>query len=183
MKTEYRFAQALKVMMSEKPLEEISVLSLCRKCHVNRQTFYYHFHDIYDLLTLVFLNEKIENINDAKNFKEMIISTYEYYDKNRKFIDASISSAGKDLVQEFFFNNYYQTIYNILNKYETSSLVSVQNKKNVARFYASAFSYSTVYYLISYNKKTLDGLLSSFGFVDQIDLAKTLRELRKKSAK
>jgi AcrR family transcriptional regulator len=56
MKTEYRFAEALKEMMSEVSLDSISVTSLCKKCKVNRQTFYYHFHDIYDLLALVFLN-------------------------------------------------------------------------------------------------------------------------------
>ena len=52
-KTEKRMCNALKAMMEEKPLEEISVTSLSKKCHVNRQTFYYHFHDIYDLLSVV----------------------------------------------------------------------------------------------------------------------------------
>ena len=62
MKTEHRLAEALKSMMSQLPLEEISVAALARRCKVNRQTFYYHFHDIYDLLALVFLNEKISGI-------------------------------------------------------------------------------------------------------------------------
>ena len=62
MKTEHRLAEALKNMMSELPLEEISVAALTRRCKVNRQTFYYHFNDIYDLLALVFLNEKISTI-------------------------------------------------------------------------------------------------------------------------
>ena len=55
MKTEHRFAEALKSMMSELPLEEISVAALTRRCKVNRQTFYYHFHDIYDLLAEEFI--------------------------------------------------------------------------------------------------------------------------------
>ena len=40
MKTEHKFALTLKNMMSEKSLDEISVLSICKKCKVNRQTFY-----------------------------------------------------------------------------------------------------------------------------------------------
>ena len=70
MKTEYRLAEALKNMMSEVPLDSISVTSLTRRCHVNRQTFYYHFHDIYDLLTLVFLDEKVPHVEEAKNIEE-----------------------------------------------------------------------------------------------------------------
>ena len=69
MKTEYRLAEALKNMMSEVPLDSISVTSLVKRCHVNRQTFYYHFHDIYDLLTLVFLNESIPHAEESKTIK------------------------------------------------------------------------------------------------------------------
>ena len=72
MKTEYRLAEALKNMMSEVSLDSISVTTLTKKCKVNRQTFYYHFHDIYDLLTLIFLNEEIEDIETARNIKEML---------------------------------------------------------------------------------------------------------------
>jgi 3-deoxy-manno-octulosonate cytidylyltransferase (CMP-KDO synthetase) len=63
MKTQRRLAEILKVMMSETPLDEISVSSLAAKAGINRKTFYYHFHDVYDLLTLVFLSEKVEKIN------------------------------------------------------------------------------------------------------------------------
>ena len=79
MKTEYRLAEALKNMMSEVPLDSISVTSLSKKCHVNRQTFYYHFHDIYDLLALVFLNEKIPHIDECRDSVEMVTAIYNYY--------------------------------------------------------------------------------------------------------
>ena len=59
MKTEHELARALKEMMSSQPLDTISVVDLSNKCNVSRKTFYYHYHDIYDLLTQVFLDEKI----------------------------------------------------------------------------------------------------------------------------
>ena len=42
MKTEHELALALKTMMAEVPLDEISVTSLTKRCHINRKTFYYH---------------------------------------------------------------------------------------------------------------------------------------------
>ncbi|NLB48795.1 MAG: TetR family transcriptional regulator, partial [Erysipelotrichia bacterium] len=72
MKTEYRFAEALKTMMSNLPLEEVSVAALARRCKVNRQTFYYHFRDIYDLLALVFLNEEITGADETKSSEELV---------------------------------------------------------------------------------------------------------------
>ena len=83
MKTEYRFAEALKEMMSEVSLDSISVTSLCKKCKVNRQTFYYHFHDIYDLLTLVFLNEEIPDVENTKTINELLRLVFKYYTKNK----------------------------------------------------------------------------------------------------
>ena len=91
-------------MMSQMSLDEISVTTLVKKCHVNRQTFYYHFHDIYDLLTLVFLDEKIPNIEQAKSIKQMLSYMYDYYRSNKSFIDATINSACHDLFEEFIYN-------------------------------------------------------------------------------
>ena len=56
MKTEHALARTLKEMMSSQPLDDISVLEISKKCGVSRKTFYYHYHDIYDLLTQVFLD-------------------------------------------------------------------------------------------------------------------------------
>ena len=79
MKTEYRLAEALKNMMSEVPLDSISVTTLTKKCKVNRQTFYYHFHDIYDLLTLIFLNESIPELDDTENVNDALVCIWKYY--------------------------------------------------------------------------------------------------------
>lgn len=45
---------ALKQMMSVKPIDKITIKDLVEICGVNRQTFYYHFDDVYDLLEWVF---------------------------------------------------------------------------------------------------------------------------------
>ena len=167
MKTEYRLAEALKGMMAESPLDEISVIALTKKCKVNRQTFYYHFHDIYDLLTLVFLNETIPNIDNCMSLKEMVSCIYKYYVKNIGFIDATLSSAGKDLFQEFMYNNCYHTIQRYVDNVPESKKLKVNDLKSIARFYALAYSNSIVYYLSTYKQKSLDGLLKCFCFVKE----------------
>lgn len=180
MKTEHKFAVILKSMMADKPLDEISVLSLCRKAHLNRQTFYYHFHDIYDLLTLVFLDEKIEGIDKIKDFNELISTIYSYYIANQKFIDATLNSAGKDLFDEFIYNASFKATNNFINGYEISKFVSSSDKKNLSRFYASAISYVIIYYLCNTKKKSLDGLLKCFNYLNNDDLLEKLRKLAKK---
>ena len=42
-------AIAFKELLLEKPLDKITVNDITEKCEMNRQTFYYHFHDILEL--------------------------------------------------------------------------------------------------------------------------------------
>ena len=126
MKTEYRLAEALKNMMAEVPLDSISVTSLTKKCRVNRQTFYYHFHDIYDLLTLVFLNEEIPEIDNTNNVKELMNIIFKYYLKNKGFIDATLNSAGKELFEEFCYNACYKTFLRFVNSTSDSKKLHIK---------------------------------------------------------
>ena len=56
--TKRALAQSLKHLMEQKPLEKITVVDISEDCGVNRQTFYYHFQDIYDLIEWIYINEK-----------------------------------------------------------------------------------------------------------------------------
>ena len=47
--TKKALGASLKKILLQKPLEKITITDLTNDCGVNRQTFYYHFHDIYDL--------------------------------------------------------------------------------------------------------------------------------------
>lgn len=164
MKTEHKLADTLKILMAEMPLDEISVTTLAEKCGVNRKTFYYHFHDIYDLLTLVFLDEKMPKAEESKNIKQLIKVIFDYYTKNHKFIDATIQSAGRDLFQEFLYNICYKNILRFVSSTPNGKKVKPNDRKSIARFYASAYSYTIVYYLATFKTKTLDGLYSCFIF-------------------
>lgn len=180
MKTQHELALKLKTLMAQKPLDEISVSLLSKKCNINRQSFYYYFHDIYDLLTQVFLDEKIEGYEDCKDFNELLEKVFKYYQCNSKFIDAVVESAGRDLFQEFLFNIFYQSTLRFVEKFKESSLISPVQKKNLARFYASGFSHSIVYYLSTHRHKTLNGLLSSFNFVMNNELKASVENLKRK---
>jgi len=179
MKTEFRLAETLKVMMSEVPLDSISVTTLTKKCHVNRQTFYYHFHDIYDLLTLVFLNEQIPGLDDAKSITQLIENIFTYYSKNHGFVDATINSAGKELFQEFIYNACNKTILRFVNAVNDSKKLHINDRKAIARFYALAYSNSIVYYLSTYKNKSLNGLLNCFAFESENTLKEAVERLLK----
>ena len=176
MKTEYALGLALKDMMAHQPLESISVLELSKKCHVSRKTFYYHYHDIYDLLTQVFLEEEIPGASNATNFQELINLVFEYYKNNQAFIDATLQSAGRDLFSEFIYNIFYTTALREIKKIDVDNILHPNTRKSIARFYAYGYGYSTVYYLSNYKNKTLVGLTNSFSFIDKENFKKNVQK-------
>ena len=48
--TQKALGDALIKLLSKKPLSRITVNDIVEECGLARQTFYYHFRDIYDLL-------------------------------------------------------------------------------------------------------------------------------------
>ncbi|WP_434654795.1 TetR family transcriptional regulator [Thermoanaerobacterium thermosaccharolyticum] len=67
--TKKAMADVLKELMKTKPLNKISVQDIVDKCGLNRQTFYYHFHDIFELLEWIYKKEAIEKISQYKNYE------------------------------------------------------------------------------------------------------------------
>ena len=57
--TKFALALALKELMAQKPIDRITIHDLTERCGIRRQTFYYHFEDVYDLLRWMFQEEAI----------------------------------------------------------------------------------------------------------------------------
>lgn len=166
MKSEHLLARTLKEMMSKQSLDKISVLELSKRCNISRKTFYYHYHDLYDLLAQVYLDEKIPNAEKTKGINELVDIVWDYYLKNQKFVDATFASAGKDLFFEFIYNLFYQRGMVYLSKYSGSMKLTLDSKKSLARFYASGYAHSITYYLSTYKNKTYRGLVKCVNFID-----------------
>ncbi len=66
--TKKALAQSLRNLLAKRTLDKITVKDIVDDCGVNRQTFYYHFHDIYDLLEWIF-EDMIETMVPEQNEK------------------------------------------------------------------------------------------------------------------
>ena len=176
MKTEHELARQLKEMMATQALDDISVIELSKKCGVSRKTFYYHYHDIYDLLTQVFLDEKIPNLANVENYKDLLSTIWLYYKNNEAFINATLASAGDTLFSEFIYNAFYTSTIRFIAKCDVEKKLPLITRKSIARFYAYGYANSLVYYLANYKNKSFDGLLNCFSFLNINNLEKSVQK-------
>ncbi len=86
--TKQQLGAALKKMMETKPIERITIKDITGLCGVNRQTFYYHFDDVYDLLEWVFeedANRVLPREVVYDHWREDVMVFFEYLYANRAF--------------------------------------------------------------------------------------------------
>ena len=56
-RTKIMFADMLEEMLREMPLDKVRVARLCERCGATTPTFYYYFHDKYELVAWMFLQD------------------------------------------------------------------------------------------------------------------------------
>ena len=101
-------AEALKEKMCHKPLDKITVREITEECGVNRQTFYYHFEDIYDLLKWVYQQEIIllmKKQEVVKTWQDALLVLLDYLTLNHDFCLNTLNSVGYRNLRRFFYQD------------------------------------------------------------------------------
>lgn len=84
--TKKALAAALKELLGQKPFHKITISDITEQCGVNRMTFYYHFHDIYDLAQWAFREEAaalLDGSLSAENWEDWFLSFLKELRRNR----------------------------------------------------------------------------------------------------
>lgn len=140
--TKQLLAQSLKKLMSKTSLDHITVKDLVADCGVNRQTFYYHFQDIYELLGWVFKSEALESINNYKTYDTWqlgFLKIFQYVEQNRCFCVSTFHSLGRDHLESFLNNLTFDLLISVIDEIAGDQPLSLENKHFIARFYTFGF--------------------------------------------
>ncbi len=141
--TKIAMAQSLKRMLLIKDLDKITISDITNDCGINRQTFYYHFKDIYDLLEWIFANEvvkKIEKETTIKNWQENFKYVLDYMLENKKFIIKTYNSLSRKTLLDFLFKQYNTIFIDIINDVSKNYNITKENKIFIANFYKYGFA-------------------------------------------
>lgn len=96
-----QMAAALKRRMAHKPLQKITIQEIADDCGINRYTFYYHFHDIYDLLRWTFCQEALPLLSaEQEGWEEGIRQFLHYVRENAAVCRCALNSLGQDALRD-----------------------------------------------------------------------------------
>ena len=95
--------RALKQLMTQKPLERITVAEIMDTCGMRRQHFYYYFTDIYDLLRWTFEKEALELLQQQQGvspWQNGFLHLFQYINQNRAVCLCALDSLGKESLKQ-----------------------------------------------------------------------------------
>ena len=115
----YCLANAIKVLMKEKPLDKITVCDICKQANTTRQSFYRHFLDKYDLVNWYFerLAEKSFKLLGVQyTLKEGLIKKFEFIEEEKTFFSQAFQSKDHNSLMHYDFLCIYDFYKEMIEK-------------------------------------------------------------------
>lgn len=101
--TKRKMAQALKELMAEKPLKRITIQDIVERSHMTRQSFYYHFQDIYEVLELICRYDLVDQIayREEESFSHWMERLMEIVETNKWFYRRMLQDMDWERVSDY----------------------------------------------------------------------------------
>lgn len=141
--TKLKLAESLKNAMKKKPFSKITVSELIRDCNINRNTFYYHFEDIYSLLRWIFERETLQMLRhfDMPNDHIAAISfVMDYIEENEYMVHCVLDIISREEMKHFMeteLNNIILSIIEAIEK-DVGKYLSEDYRHFISGFYTEA---------------------------------------------
>lgn len=125
--TEEKIQNTFINFLHTKEIENITVLEICRKLKIQRQTFYYHYQSIYDLIISIFYTKRIE-VKEKLNFEENIRLLEGFFENNRVLCKSICDSFAENILIEYINSFVFRLLELKLN--------NTKIKKRASTFYS-----------------------------------------------
>lgn len=152
--TKDKLASSLKNMMQQTDFNKISINDLVKDAGLNRNSFYYHFGNVFDLLNYIFETDAAKIIQEInfecdRDLKRAVYLTMDYIDKNRAFCTCAYKSLGKNELRKFLNRNFQNIITVIIDHIITQNNFHISDnfKKYIIYSQTGLIAIHTIGYL------------------------------------
>ncbi len=147
--TKTLLATTLKNMMKTTDLAHITIEELTHEAGVTRNTFYYHFDDIYSLLKWIYDQEVVGDLRRHAQLDEWQTAyrlLLDYIEDNRDFCIASFHSVGRDLLEQLLYAVAAEMVMRVVHDADPD--VPKQIARDITDFYGLAIVAQVIKWLL-----------------------------------
>lgn len=128
-------------LLQEKSIDKITVKDICEMCEINRNTFYYYYSDIYQVLEELLRTETEKSLKEKQenhSFYEDCLKKYHLILEYKKAVYHLYNSKNRDLILKYLYDiteNYMEKY--VLKEVEEKKL-SAEDIQFIVDFYSNS---------------------------------------------
>ena len=150
--TKRELAAALKKLMAVKPINKITVRELAAECGINRNSFYYHFEDIYALFKWMVEAEAVEIVQQydlMMDSHEVVNFVLDYVESNQYLLSNAYNAVGQAGLKRFLYLDFISCLGSLIEQGARKQGVMLDEdyKQFLCAFYAEAIAGTLLDYI------------------------------------
>jgi AcrR family transcriptional regulator len=129
-------------LLNERPFDKISVTDVASRCGVSRNTFYYHFQDIFDLVDELFMAETkraASAVTPSTSVADRVKNAMNFARSNRRAVMHLYNSASRPRLERYLYDIYRGIMLEYVKGQAAGLAVTQRDIEDLSIFYASAF--------------------------------------------
>lgn len=148
--TKLIMAQALKHLTKSKSFEKITISDITHESGYNRQTFYYHFRDKFELLSWIYEYDAHQVFDEHLSFENWhnYMTAFLYYMRKDKIFYMNTIHSDDRYFQSYIFNLTKSIFYIAIEHLDRHQQLREEDKN----FYAEFFSFGVSGILVNWAK-------------------------------
>ncbi|PKM73175.1 MAG: hypothetical protein CVU91_06310 [Firmicutes bacterium HGW-Firmicutes-16] len=129
-------------LLEQKPLSKITVKNIVEACGINRNTFYYYYKDIYDLVDDIFNIEtyKVTSQNPVHgHWQEGCLQSMHYLVEHSMIIHNVLNSISPETIKRYLFKTAHGLLITLSNNVTEGKYLPEADRNFIADFYSFGF--------------------------------------------
>ena len=176
--TQKAIVESLIKLLNERPLDKITIKDIVEDCGINRNTFYYHFEDIPNLVKQI-LNAEAEKVllkqETVVSWEEGFIEGAQFALQNKKVVYHIYNSVRREEVEKYLYHVAGDVMRQYVEAAAAGSKAKEEDKKLIADFYKSALVGMTLDWLNSGMKYAPEPLIRRLGVMLKGNIEEALK--------
>lgn len=140
-RTKQALAEVLKQLLAVRPLDKITVKDITDRAGLNRQTFYYHFQDIYDLIRWIFeegIRMHLDPEGSGEDLREEMTEVIRLIQDERDLVLNAYRSISRDHLEQYMLFLLERVLRPRIEDDPASRILTEEEREFVLGFYKYA---------------------------------------------
>ena len=139
--TKQALIASFKKLLETEPFDKITISDITNDCGLSRQTIYYHFRDIFDMIRWIYKSESLNEIGGRGGYgtwQDKIRELFDYTLNNKSLILGTFNSKCRNDLVGYYMDVSIRKISDIVEM-KSDGDIAEKDKKFIASVYAYAF--------------------------------------------